>query len=437
MTLHQTLPDDLRAALSAGVEAGFDRQIALTREMVGHASQRGQEAGVQALLFAELEGRGLDMARVPPNRQALAAHPGAGKWSDAHSTVPVVIGTHQPREETGRSLILQGHVDVVPTGPEALWSSPPYAAEIRDGRIYGRGAGDMKSGLACAIAALDALRACGWQPAARVHLASVVEEESTGNGAMMMHLAGYRADAALIPEPTGESLVRANTGVIWFRVEFSGIPCHVSRMGEGENAIDAAIRTIEAMRGLERIWNDRRHEHPLFAGLAKPVNLNVGRIEGGEWASSVPATAAVDFRISLLPGWSAAQCAAEIERHLRDFAEADPYLSQNPPRLVWNGFMAEGYALEEGSAAETVLSRAHAATTGQSLPSHVMPAYLDARVNVLYEQIPALNYGPVAGVLHGIDEWVEIASLRRVTLAIALFIAEWCGLEPAEALRTG
>ncbi|WP_108259370.1 ArgE/DapE family deacylase [Mangrovicoccus ximenensis] len=430
MTLHQTLPDDLKSKLAAAVDDGFDAQIAFTQELVRRPSQRGAEHAVQDLIFAEMKRRGLAMERFAMDRAALERHPGAGKWSEAHSSAPIVTGIHRPRSETGRSLILQGHVDVVPAGPEALWTSPPYAAEIRDGRIYGRGAGDMKSGLACAVAALDALKSCGWQPAATLYLESVVEEESTGNGALAAHLRGYRAEAALIPEPTGESLVRANTGVIWFRVEFSGIPCHVSQMGEGQNAIDAAIRTISAMRELERIWNDRRCEHPRFAGLAKPINLNVGKIEGGEWASSVPATAAVDFRISMLPGWNAGACAAEIERHLHDFAAADPYLSQNPPKLVWNGFMAEGYELPEGSDAEAVLARAHQGATGREMGSHVMPAYLDARIHALYEEIPALNYGPVAGVLHGIDEWVEIESLRRVTLAIALFIAEWCGLEP-------
>ncbi|WP_138470708.1 ArgE/DapE family deacylase [Poseidonocella sp. HB161398] len=430
MTLPPTLPEDLVPRLSEAVDAGFDAQIALTRELVRRPSQRGAEHAVQDLVFAELSRRGLAMERFAMDRAALARHPGAGAWSDSHSEAPIVTGIHRPKAETGRSLILQGHVDVVPTGPEALWTSPPYEAEIRDGRMYGRGAGDMKSGLACAIAALDALRACGWQPAATLYLESVVEEESTGNGALSAHLRGYRAEAALIPEPTGESLVRANTGVIWFRVEFAGIPCHVSQMGEGQNAIDAAIRTIAALRELERDWNARRVSHPRFAGLAKPINLNVGKIEGGEWASSVPAAAAVDFRISLLPGWSAPEHAAEIESFLAEFAAADPYLAQNPPKLVWNGFMAEGYELPEGSAAEAALGRAHLAVTGRAMGSHIMPAYLDARIHALYEGIPAMNYGPVAGVLHGIDEWVEIESLRRVTLAIALFVAEWCGLEP-------
>ncbi|WP_116135074.1 ArgE/DapE family deacylase [Tropicimonas sp. IMCC34043] len=431
MTAHTPLDPDLPTTLGAAVKAGFAAQIALTQELVRRPSQRGEEHAVQDFLQQEFARRGLAVERFAMDRTALAAHPGSGRWSAEHSEAPIVVGTHNPRDGRGHSLLLQGHVDVVPTGPEHLWTDPPYAAVIRDGRMYGRGAGDMKSGLACAIAALDALAACGWQPAATVYLASVVEEESTGNGALMTHLRGYRAEAALIPEPAGESLVRANTGVLWFRVEFQGIPKHVSDMGAGANAIDAAIRTIAALREMEREWNDRRGEHPLLGQMAKPINLNVGRIEGGEWASSVPATAAVDFRISILPNWSVADCAAEIEARLASIAAADPYLSQNSPRLIWNGFFADGYEQPEGTEAEAALDRAHRAAMGRPLGSHAMPAYLDARVNALFEGIPTLCYGAKSYASHGIDECVDIDSLERTTLAIALFIADWCGLEPA------
>lgn len=432
MSLDQPLDPRLRDTLAKAVSDGFDAQIALTQDLVRRPSQRGEEHAVQDFIFAELRGRGYQMERFSMDRQALARHPGAGRWSPQHSEAPIVVGIHRPRAETGRSLILQGHVDVVPTGPEHMWTDPPYAAVIRDGKMYGRGAGDMKSGLACAIAALDALKAAGWQPAATVYLESVVEEESTGDGCLMTHLRGYRAEAALIPEPTGESLVRANTGVIWFRLEFEGIPKHVSEMGEGANAIDAAIRSIAALRQLETAWNDRRGEHPLFGQMAKPINLNVGRIEGGEWASSVPATAAVDFRISILPNWDAKACAAELEAHLNAFVSQDSYLSNNPPRLVWNGFMSDGYEQPEGTEAEAVLGRAHAAAMGRPLQAHAVPAYMDARVHALFEGIPSLCYGAKSYVSHGIDECVEIDSLQRVTLSIALFIAEWCGLEPVE-----
>src|ERR671928_1275001 len=123
----------------------------------------------------------------------------------------------------------------------------------------------MKAGHAANLFALDALRRIGLQPAATVYLQSVVEEESTGNGALMTHLRGYKADAVLIPEPEDEMLVRANTGVIWFEVEVRGMPVHVREMGAGANAIDAAYRVIGALRRLEAEWNARKGAHEHFA----------------------------------------------------------------------------------------------------------------------------------------------------------------------------
>ena len=138
------------------------------------------------------------------------------------------MATHRPREGRGRSLLLQGHVDVVPAGPLNMWTSPPFAPAIRDGRMYGRGANDMKSGVCAMVFALDALRECGYLPGSDVYVQTVTEEESTGNGALSTLARGYRADACLIPEPTGPRILRGTVGVMWFRLSIRGKPVHVS-----------------------------------------------------------------------------------------------------------------------------------------------------------------------------------------------------------------
>jgi len=318
----------------------------------------------------------------------------------------------------------------VPTGPADLWSHAPFDPVIRDGWMHGRGSADMKAGHAANLACLDALRRIGLQPAATVYVQSVVEEESTGNGALMTHLRGYRADAVLIPEPEDERLVRANTGVLWFQIEVRGHPVHVREMGAGANAIDAAYRVVGALRELEARWNADRAGREHFEGEEHPINLNIGRIEGGDWASSVPAWCRLDCRISLYPGIAAAEGARVIEEAVLAFSRADPFLANNPPRVVFNGFFAEGYVLAPGSEAEAVLGRAHRAATGEELRSFVTPGYLDTRVHALYDRVPALCYGPIGQNIHGYDERVDLASVRRITAAMALFVAEWCGVEP-------
>jgi acetylornithine deacetylase len=429
MTVADLDPGLGRAILEA-VDAGFDAQLALTAALVRCPSTRGRERTAQDLVADALAGRGYAVDRWRLEPAELAHHPGASPVDVDYAQASNVVGTHEPRAAAGRSLVINGHVDVVPTGPLDMWRHPPFAPVIEDGWMYGRGAADMKSGLVAAIAALDALRATGHQPAARLHLESVVEEESTGNGALACHLRGYRAEAALIPEPMGGHLARANLGVLWFRIEVRGHPVHVSQATTGANAIAAAARLQAALKTLEGRWNERRVGDRWFKDHPHPININVGRIEGGDWASSVPAWCTLHCRAAFYPGTKPADALAEIESAIAEVAAADPFLARNPPRVICNGFHVEGYALEPGSEAEDCLGQAHAAVFERPLETTLTPAYLDARVFALYDRIPCLVYGAVGENSHGFDERVDLESLRRVTGVLALFVARWCGLEP-------
>ena len=425
----QVADDSRAAAILDAVEEGFEEQIAFTEALVRYPSLRGQEHTAQEFVFRELARRGYAMDRWAIDVRAIEDHPGFSPVKVDYANAVNVVATHRPRTTAGRSLILNGHIDVVPPGPLDMWTSPPFTPR-RDGDwLYGRGAGDMKAGLAANIFAIEALRRLGWQPAATVCLQSVTEEECTGNGALSCLLRGYRADAAVIPEPEDDRLVRANVGVIWFRVHVKGQPVHVRDARAGSNAIEAAYGLIRALRELEAAWNGRKQAHTYFENLEHPINLNIGRIEGGDWASSVPAWCRFDARIALYPGIDPHDAAREIEACLAQASRSDPFLSNNPPTVEYNGFFAQGYVLPEGGAAEQALARAHARSHGRSLETFVTPGYLDGRVFVLYDSCPCLVYGPYSENIHAFDERVSLASVRRVTGTIALFIAEWCGLE--------
>jgi acetylornithine deacetylase len=424
-----SLDPALRERLTESVAEGFDEQVAYTQDLIRFASIRGEEHAIQDFVFRALRDRGYAMDRFTMDQAAIEAHPGGAKFSPEHSEAPIVVGIHRPREEKGRSLILQAHVDVVPPGPSDLWSAHPFDPVIKGDWLYGRGGGDMKAGHAANLYALDALRRIGLQPAATVYVQSVVEEESTGNGALMTHLRGYKADAVLIPEPEDEKLVRANTGVVWFQVEVRGHPVHVREMGTGANAIEAAYRIICCLRALEATWNERKAGREHFENEAHPINLNIGKIEGGDWASSVPAWCRLDCRVAIYPGDSAEDAAREIEAAVLAFSRNDPFLANTPPRVTFNGFYAEGYVLDPGSEAERVLADAHRDAIGTPLQSFMTAGYLDTRVHALYDRVPALCYGPISHDIHGFDERVSLDSVRRITTTMALFIAEWCGVE--------
>jgi acetylornithine deacetylase len=421
--------DPREHAILNAVDLAFDRQLAFLQDLVRFASLRGQEATVQDFVFGALRERRLAMDRWQLSEAELADHPGFGSVVDtSYDNAWNVVGSWRPALETGRSLILNAHMDVVPSGPRELWQYPPFEPVIRDGWLYGRGSADMKAGLAANIFALDALRAAGFEPAATVHIQSVIEEESTGNGTLSTSIRGYRADAVICPEPEDEKVVRANAGVVWFSVRVTGRPAHTREMQAGLNAIDGAYKVIAALRELETAANADKGAHRHFEGLEHPINLNIGRIEGGDWNSMVPAWCTVHCRFAMYPGITAASVRAAVEARIAALTRQEPAFRNSPPQVAWTGFFAEGFVLEPGTDAETVLASAHQTVFKAPLEDLVTPAYLDARVTMLYDNIPTLVYGPIGRHIHGIDEAVDIESVRRITKTIALFMARWCGL---------
>ena len=424
---------DLTRRIREAVDAGFAAQCELTAELVRHPSVRGAEQTAQDFMAGVLRERGYAVDRWRLEPADLAHLPGFSPVHADYANAFNVVGAHRARGTGGaggRSLILNGHIDVVPVGPLDMWETPPFDPRTEGGWLYGRGGGDMKAGLAECVFALDALRALGLQPAADVYVQSVVEEECTGNGALACLQRGYRADAALIPEPLGDALISAQVGVIWLQVRLRGHPVHVAYAGTGANAIEAAWPLIQALHGLEAEWNDAARRHPAFADVEHPINLNIGRIEGGDWPSSVPAWCTFDVRIAVFPGQDLAAARRELEDTIRHAAQDSPFLADYPPEVVYHGFLAEGYALTGADEPTRVLDAAHRECYGEPLRLTPTTATTDARFYGLYAGIPALVYGPTAERIHGFNERVNLESVRRNTQAIALFVADWCGLEP-------
>lgn len=424
------MDDTFRKAILESVDVGFDDQIAFTSDLIRFPSLRGQEKPAQDFIHKELAERGYEVETFAIDIDKIHGHPGFSPVTVDYTDAVNVVATHTPKETKGKSLILNGHMDVVPEGPHDMWEvSPPYEPKCVGDWLYGRGGGDMKAGIAANIFALDALKRLGFQPAAKVHIQSVVEEECTGNGALACLVEGYTADAAIIPEPEDEMLVRANCGVLWFEILVAGHPVHVREAGTGANAIEASYRVIESLKRMTEEWNAEKVNYPFFEELDHPINFNVGKIEGGDWASTVAAWCKLHCRIAIYPGDDPADRAKQIEDYLAADLGNDSFLGNRPPQVTWNGFFARGYVLEENTDAEKALAEAHRHATGNTLESFVTPGYLDARVFVIYAGMPCLVYGPVTENIHGFDERVSLSSIKRVTGAIALFIADWCGLE--------
>ena len=288
------------------------------------------------------------------------------------------------------------------------------------------GAGDMKAGLAAMVGAVAGLQRLGARPLGRVQLQSVVEEECTGNGALACVMAGHTADAAILTEPTSEAIWNAQVGVLWFQVRVIGKPAHAGDAADGANAIEASYAVIDALRALEAELNEVKP--PLYAAYPHPIFLNVGMIRGGDWPSTVAGECVTHFRLASYPGEPVAALKARVEEAVAAVAAGSPLHFD----VVYDGFQCEGYELDPDAPLVGALAEAAARVTGAAPSLFASTATTDARSFHLYGDTPAVCFGPHAESEHGVDERVSLPSMLRTAQAIALFIADWCGLSYEE-----
>jgi acetylornithine deacetylase len=415
-------------AIRDAVSALRQPAVGLLSELVAHPSLLGDEASAQALMTRHFAQLGLRVDEFEIDEDRIRDHPGYSPSIVPYAGRHNVVGVHQPKGPVrGRSLILNGHIDVVPVGAQRLWTRPPFEPRIDGDKLYGRGAGDMKAGIVAYCMAFEALRKLGYEPAAPVFLQSVIEEECTGNGALACLVQGYRADAALIPEPI-PGIMTGQMGVMWVGIEVLGLPVHAAVAQTGVAAIEFVQYLCAKLKEIEAQWNEPANRHPHYAHHDHPINFNIGKLSGGEWASSVATQCRADVRIGFYPGIKPSAVRALIEAALKAAYEAHPKKASVRYEVLYEGFQAEGMLVDMNQPMIDTLKACHHEVAGGIMPLIASTATTDARFFQLYGGIPATCYGPHAGNTHGIDEWVSIDSMMEVSAVIALFIARWCGL---------
>ncbi len=370
-----------------------------------------------------------------------------------------VVASYQGSSENGdkedgnKAILFQGHVDVVPATEADGWSHPPFSPVIKEGRMYGRGSGDMKAGVVAMIYAVIALRRMGYLPRGQLTICTVIEEECTGNGALaanqtsLMPFSGNTKTAVIIPEPF-HFIVNAQMGVLWFNAKVTGKPCHVLQTSAGSNAIEATFTLFSALKALEERYNEPSKTHPAYKGMKHPVNFNLGKIEGGDWASSVPSSCRFEARVGFYPGITIESVKQDIGSTLHAEAEKLGLGLE----IAYRGFHADGAILlpdlMDGSNSEgkkslqtdfvdqlqkcyQLASADNESKVDAKLAVKPLTCTCDARFySNLYqdpENVVVTVFGPEADSIHGIDESVSMKSFRDCMVTYALFIQEWCG----------
>jgi acetylornithine deacetylase len=421
------VPDAIERRVLAEIDRRFDGTLEFLREMVRQPSVLGQEKGVQELIFDRLSALGLNPEIWDLDLDVLRKHPAFGKLDIGYEDRPNVTARWAAGQPGGRSVIFNGHIDVVSPEPLANWSYDPWAAVVDGDWLYGRGAGDMKAGVAAMLLAVEAVQATGVRLKGDVILETVIEEECTGNGTLACGLRGLRADAAIVPESHGLRASLATVGVIWFRVHTRGSASHVLAADSAVNAIEETYKVIAALRQLEAELN-AGERHPLYRDLPHPINLNVGIIRAGDWPSTVPSACTLECRLSCQPGVTVDETQARVRETIAAAAESDPWLRENPPEVEFFGFRAEPSVVDPDAAAMRALAECHASIVGTPLNFRPGTATTDQRFFLDYWDMPATSYGPTAENIHAGNERVLIPSIAETARVLALYLLRWCGV---------
>lgn len=328
------------------------------------------------------------------------------------------------------ALALQGHVDVVPPGDLGTWEdSDPWSGSIRGGAVHGRGACDMKAGLAANLAVARALVVSGLRLARPLAIHTVVSEEDGGLGAFATVRRGHRADAAVITEPTSGAVVVANAGALTFRLTVPGLATHGSTRSAGRSAFEAFLPVHASVVRLERERNER--PDALFAGNPQPYPISFGVVRAGEWASSVPDALVAEGRLGVRLDEEPADARAAFERAVSDACEADPWLRDHPVRIDWPGGRFASGRLDVAHPLVDQVRDAVRTAERREVGLAAAPYGSDLRLYSGLGGIPTLHYGPGdVRLAHGPREQVDVAELVATTRALAVLAARRCAAHP-------
>lgn len=409
------------------IESLADDIIDFTCRLVKEPSILGNEASAVDLMKKELEKLSFSPVLVPIDQSLLADHPGFAKVPWTYENKNNVVAVRPPDGNSGRSVIFNGHLDVVDPEPVSFWDSDPFEPVIKNGRIFGRGAGDMKSGVAAMTYAVHAVEKAGFGFQAPVTLEAVIEEECCGNGALACMTAGYDADAVLIPEPFGPTILTSQLGVLWFKVTVEGKPVHVLEAPTGTNSIEKSYLIIQALRKLEDELNHFKVPEA-YQDIRHPINLNIGILNGGNWPSTVPAKAEMHCRLAYFPGIAYKEVCQKIKETIQAVQADDPWLSENPPIVEFYGFRSDGHMVSRDAEAFNTLNDCHRTLTGQDAEEYIATCTTDLRAFHFFGKGQCTCFGPSGGNYHGANEWVDIDSIVHTAKTYALFLSRWCGL---------
>lgn len=419
--------EQLKKQINRWIKEHQNHGIEMLQELVQEASTQGNEAKAQEIVANVLKTMGLTVDVWEPDGEELTKHPYFASSRTTFSGSPNVVGVKRGTGN-GRSLIFNGHIDVVPEGDIDQWEDPPYSAKVMDGKMYGRGVTDMKGGNVAMLLAIQAIQELGISLKGDVLFQSVIEEESGGSGSLATVLRGYKADAAIIPEPTNMKIFPKQQGSMWFRIHIKGRSAHGGTRYQGVNAIEKSLLVLEHIRDLEQRRNERIDD-PLYDSIPIPIPINLGKISGGTWPSSVPDLVQLEGRMGVSPEETMEDAKAEMEEWIKKLEERDAWFQKYPPKLEWFGARwLPGSIDTEHELMNTLVTNFRDVLHKEPVVE-ASPWGTDGGLLTAVGETPTIVFGPgVTEMAHFPNEYIDLDRLFEVAEIFAHTLLDWCGV---------
>jgi acetylornithine deacetylase len=415
-------------AIRSAVQARREDAVSLLQELVRVPSVTGEEGAVGAVVGRAFSERGLDVDTWEATREEAEPYRDHVGEQSSYEDRPNVAGTKRGTGD-GRSILLNAHTDTVDPGDPTAWKGDPLSGNLEGDLLYGRGSCDMKGGLVTHLVALDALSDLDLGLRGDVIVAATVGEENGGLGALSTVLRGYRADAAIITEPTRLALVPAQGGSLVFRLRIPGRSAHAAVRDEGVSALEKFVPIFENLRELEQERNGVLG-HPLYDGVSNKVPINIGVVRAGNWASTVPESLVAEGRVGLIPGEEVDPFKDLVSERIATVAERDPWLREHPPELEWFGGQFAPAEIEPDAPICEAVKEAHERVTGEAPAVVGVPYGADMRLFIHFGGIPCVMYGAGdVNVAHAPEEHISINELLTATSTLACLLVDWCGVD--------
>jgi len=410
------------------IGARRDEIVGFLQELIAFPSVTGNEFEIQRFLARKLDSMGLVVDTWEPEHEELKTHPAYVPVEPGYANRPNVVGIYKGTGN-GKSLLFNGHVDVIPIGSPEAWGHQPWAGSIEGNQLYGRGASDMKSGLAAMTMAVDSLLRLNIRLKGDVILEYTVDEEQSGNGTLACVMKGYQADAGICCETSSLHVQPACIGRVWFEIFVRGKSAGIQRRWEGINAIEKGYAVMEAVSNLEDIRINTLN-HPLYPDNRSTLPCMVGVFQSGSFASAFPDTCLLKGSIATLPGEDTNGVKQSFVEHILAFSKTDPWLKNNPPEVRFTGYCGDPAEISPEHPIVNSVSRIFALVTGREPKITGRQGAADTRYLIKYGNTPTVIFGPgLTEQMHATNEWVDIDNLITATKVLSLTIMDWCGYE--------